>query len=145
MEEMSKSWEQKLAEQQQKEEEAEAAKREIEEAKLSGNPQILNLNEDGMLDRKIFVDLTKHTDAKVGRKRPGTDDQPEITLGGIGIQQEHASFKTSGNRTHLVPHSAEAAAHCYVNGHKLTSAQPVELKPNDRVIFGTGTVLLYRC
>lgn len=27
----------------------------------------------------------------------------------------------------------------------MTSATPVELKPNDRVIFGTGTVLLYRC
>lgn len=27
----------------------------------------------------------------------------------------------------------------------MTSTDPVELKPNDRVIFGTGTVLLYRC
>jgi len=104
----------------------------------------LNLNEDGMLDRKIFVDLTKHNAAKVGRKQQG-DDQPEITLGGIGIQSQHATFQTQGDRTHLVPNSAEAAAHCYVNGHKLTSVDPVELKPNDRVIFGTGTVMLYRC
>lgn len=44
-----------------------------------------------------------------------------------------------------MPASSEAAQHCYVNGTKLTSASPVELKPNDRVIFGTGTVLLYRC
>jgi len=44
-----------------------------------------------------------------------------------------------------VPASAASATHCYVNGVKLTSADPVELKPNDRVIFGTGTVLLYRC
>lgn len=68
MEEMAKSWEQKLAEQRQKEDEEEAKKREVEEAKASGNPQLLNLNEDGMLDRKIFVDLTKHQIAKVGRK-----------------------------------------------------------------------------
>ena len=111
---------------------------------MSGNPQILNLNEDGMLDRKIFVDLSKHLAAKVGRKKPG-DEQPEICLGGIGIQSDHAVFQTVGDRTSLVPHSAEAASHCYVNGQKLTSASPVELKPNDRVIFGTGTVLLYRC
>lgn len=70
MEEMEKSWEQKLAEQRHKEEEEEVKKREIEEAKQSGRPQILNLNEDGMLDRKIFVDLSKHTGAKVGRKKP---------------------------------------------------------------------------
>lgn len=44
-----------------------------------------------------------------------------------------------------MPASAASATHCYVNGVKLTSANPVELKPNDRVIFGTGTVLLYRC
>ena len=108
MEEMSKSWEQKLEEQQAKDAEEEAEKRAVEEAKLSGNPQLLNLNEDGMLDRKIFVDLTKHTDAKVGRKQP-SGDQPEVCLGGIGIQSQHASFTTSGNRTHLAPHSAEAA------------------------------------
>lgn len=52
---------------------------------MSGNPQILNLNEDGMLDRKIFVDLSKHVGAKVGRKKPEGQEQPEITLGGIGI------------------------------------------------------------
>ena len=38
MEEMAKSWEQKLAEQRQKEDEEEAKKREVEEAKASGNP-----------------------------------------------------------------------------------------------------------
>ena len=36
MEEMAKSWEQKLAEQRQKEDEEEAKKREVEEAKASG-------------------------------------------------------------------------------------------------------------
>jgi len=28
---------------------------------------------------------------------------------------------------------------------KLTSTTPVDLNPNDRICFGTGTVLLYRC
>lgn len=38
MEEMTKSWEQKLEEQMHKDVEAETAKQEIEEAKVSGNP-----------------------------------------------------------------------------------------------------------
>lgn len=88
---MEKSWEQKLEEQKSKDEAEQRAKQEIEEAKVSGNAQILNLNEDGMLDRKIFVDLSKHTAAKVGRKQPG-DEQPEICLGGIGIESQHATF-----------------------------------------------------
>ena len=52
---------------------------------------------------------------------------------------------TEGDRTKLVPTSLEAANNTYVNGRKLTSTDPVELKPNDRIIFGTGTCLLYRC
>lgn len=68
MDELSKSWEEKLEEQNHKNDAEEAEKRAIEAAKTSGNPQILNLNEDGMLDRKIFVDLSRHTSAKVGRK-----------------------------------------------------------------------------
>jgi len=39
----------------------------------------------------------------------------------------------------------EAAQNTYVNGRKLTSIEAIELKPNDRIVFGTGTVLLYRC
>lgn len=39
-----------------------------------------------MLDRKIFLDLQKHSDAKVGRKQNNQENDPEICLGGIGIQ-----------------------------------------------------------
>ena len=45
----------------------------------------MNLNEDGILDRKIFVDLSAHPVAKVGRKAANADENPEITLGGIGV------------------------------------------------------------
>ena len=86
MEEMSKSWEQKLAEQGAKNAEENKKKEEIEIAKKSGNPQILNLNEDGVLDRKIFLDLTAHPTCKVGRKTANPDENPEVMLGGIGIQ-----------------------------------------------------------
>ena len=97
-----------------------------------------------MLDRKIFLDLSKHNDAKVGRKQPNQDDNPQIVLGGIGVQNMHANFITDENKTQMKPMSDEAVKHCYINGVKMTSADAVTLKPNDRVIFGTGTVFLFR-
>ena len=48
------------------------------------------MNEDGMLDRKIFLDLTRNNNARVGRKAPPGEEHPEICLGGIGINAQHA-------------------------------------------------------
>lgn len=103
----------------------------------------MNLNEDGILNRKIFLDLSKNTNAMVGRKKGGV--RPLVELGGVGIQADHAIFKTSGNSTEVVPQSEEACKHIYINGDRLTSTSPVKLKPNDRVIFGTQSVFLYKC
>ena len=100
---MAKSWEQKLAEANAKEAADEEAKKAEEEARNSGRPQIMNLNEDGMLDRKVFIDLSKITDARVGRKQANLEDNPNIVLGGIGIQERHAQFITDGTCTKLIP------------------------------------------
>jgi len=81
---MNKSWEEKLHQANQKAEQEEIKKKKEMEARQSGRPQILNLNQDGMLDRKIFFDLSEHTSANVGRKGP--DGIPLVELGGIGIQ-----------------------------------------------------------
>lgn len=43
----------------------------------------MNLNEDGILNRKIFLDLSETTEAKVGRKKDGV--RPPVELGGVGI------------------------------------------------------------
>lgn len=102
----------------------------------------MNLNEDGILNRKIFVDLSKHTSADVGRK--AGDHRPICELGGVGIQVKHATFETSGNSTKLVPVCDAAVEHITLNGKKLTSMTPVELKPNDRIIFGNGSIFLYK-
>lgn len=103
----------------------------------------MNLNEDGILNRKIFVDLSKHTKADVGRK--AGDHRPVVELGGAGIQVAHATFETSGTKTMLVPTVEAAFEHITINGLKMTSSAPRELKPNDRIIFGGGSVFLYKC
>jgi len=73
---MQKSNVEKEAESRKAREEEDRIAAEEEEARNSGRPQLLNLNEDGMLDRKIFLDLSKHTDAKVGRKQPDQANNP---------------------------------------------------------------------
>lgn len=37
-----------------------------------------------------------------------------------------------------------ALDHITINGKKLTKVEPVQLQPNDRIIFGTGSVFLFR-
>lgn len=85
LEEMEKSWEQRLQEAKQKEDAEDKARQEELEARNSGRPQLVNLNEDGMLDRKIFIDLSKVTKCSVGRRRPAPEENPTLVLGGVGI------------------------------------------------------------
>ena len=67
IQDMSKSWEERLAEANAREEKEEELKRLEKEARESGKPQLVNLNEDPMLDRKIFLDLNQLKTAIVGR------------------------------------------------------------------------------
>ena len=136
IEEMSKSWEQKMAEANAEKEAEERKKKEEAEARASGRPQLLNLNQDGILDRKIFIDLSKETNASVGRKQRDQSQNPRLVLGGIGIQSEHATFETKGGETYLVPKNEEAFKQTCINGKFMTSMKPVKLMANDRVVFG---------
>jgi hypothetical protein len=66
-------------------------------------------------------------------------------LGGIGIQNNHAVFVRSKKGGFIVkPTSVAAVDQITVNGKKLISMEGVELKPNDRIIFGTGSVFVYK-
>jgi hypothetical protein len=95
-----------------------------------------------MLDRRIFIDLSKQTKCSVGRKNPNVN--PTLVLGGIGIQQDHVSFETDGKKTVIKCLCKEAHKHTYINGEKLKNDKPVTLKANDRIIFGVGSVFLFR-
>ena len=53
-------------------------------------------------------------------------------------------FITDDNKTQVKPLSAEAMEKIYINGIQMTSMDPVTLKPNDRVIFGTQSCFLFR-
>lgn len=103
------------------------------------------MHEDAVLDRKIFLDLSKHKNAKVGRKNPeDPNNQPEICLGGVGIQLNHCTFKTTDAGTFLVPLCEAAMGSITINGVKLTSMKEIKLTANDRIIFGNSTAFLFR-
>lgn len=144
LEEMEKSWEEKLAKANAEDAEQDAKKKAEDEARASGRPQLMNLHADGMLDRKIFFDLSKITTCSAGRRQADQAQNPNIVLGGVGVQDKHACFETTDKGTTIKALSKEACAHIYVNGVALKDVKPVTLKPNDRIIFGTASAFLFR-
>jgi hypothetical protein len=73
-----------------------------------------------MLDRKIFFDLSKVTSCDIGRKKHGeSETQPDIMLGGVGVQESHAVFETTDAGTLLKPLTEAALPHTFVNGKPL--------------------------
>jgi hypothetical protein len=68
MEEMNKSWEDKVAEQKARQEEEDRLRAEEEAAKLAGTPHLVNLNEDPQLDRKVTYDIKEGEALTAGRR-----------------------------------------------------------------------------
>ena len=72
---MGKSWEQKLAESREREEEEEKLKAEENKAKLAGTPHLVNLNEDPMLDRRVIYDIGKDEPLICGRRNKNSSNK----------------------------------------------------------------------
>ena len=88
---MEKSWEEKLAEAKAAEETMMKEKEAEEAARQAGTPHLVNLNEDPMLDRKVFYDISTEG-ITVGRRAKGSEHK--IQLSGTGIKPNHAKLIT---------------------------------------------------
>lgn len=86
LEELEKSWEEKMAKANGQRDEAHKDHEKEMEIRNSGRPQILNLDQDGMVDRHVLFDLNEHKSAKVGRKNKNFSECPLVILGGVSIQ-----------------------------------------------------------
>jgi hypothetical protein len=84
--EMETSWEQRLAEQQQKDELEKKAHLEQKKQTDKRAPHLTNLNEDIQLSGKMYYSLKKVT--HIGRH--DGEPAPQIVLRGVGIQRNHA-------------------------------------------------------
>ncbi len=132
MEEMQKSFSEKLEEAKSKE------KEQIGEKVDTSAPHLVVLNEDPQLSHKLRYSL-KQLPIYVGRKHG--NPPPQITLSGIGIKVNHAIFKDEDG-IRLYPNEVDAREYIFVNGKKIES-DGIKLKNKDRITFGTNTILLY--
>ncbi len=76
----------------------------------------------------------------MGRKNQ--EPANDVILGGIGIKDNHAVFETNKQGLVVVKPCSKHVESLFVNGEQVKG--PRVLMPNDRVIFGTNTVFLYR-
>ena len=114
MDEMQKTWKQKLAEAKSKEAEQASAQTDPYN-KVKMVPHLVNLNEDPQLARKIFYSLSENGDKLVVGRKNG-EPTPQLVLGGIGIQQNHAIIEKTSKGYFIKPTSPEALDHIVVNG-----------------------------
>lgn len=143
MEEMNKSWEQKVAEQKARQEEEDRLREEEEAAKLAGTPHLVNLNEDPQLDRKVTYDIKEGEPLTAGRRNK--QSKHKLQLGGTGIFPEHCSFVHQADGTVLLkPLDPKAMEHVKINGIALTNMDGVVLKPNDRICLGPSAIFLFK-
>jgi len=143
MAEMEKSWEQKIAEQKEREAIEEKAQKAEEESRRNGTPHLINLNEDPMLDRKVIYDIKPEDPLTCGRRNKATSHK--LQLGGTGITPDHCTFITEADGSvRFKPLDAKAMEHCKVNGVSLTSMDGIILKPNDRICLGPSAIFLFK-
>ncbi len=135
MQEMEKTWQQKLEEAKKMAEQQGPVVR-FDKTK----PYIYNLHEDLQLNRKIVHNIT---DSQVHVGRKDGDPKPQVVLGGIGIKKNHAVFTLdSKGDVYLSPFDPSCAELIFVNGNEIK--EPVRLRHNDRIIFGTNVVFLFQ-
>jgi len=138
LQQMSKSWEEKLADAQRIKSSTLAEESGGMSAKTASTdlPHIVNLHEDPMLSELVMY-VFKKGKTTIGRK---TQDghKPDITLSGLNIAKNHAMV-TNENSTVTI--SPGENARTFVNGDLVTS--PVALHHGDRVIVGNNFVFRF--
>jgi len=101
------------------------------------------LNEDPLLDRKVFYDIKSGEPLTCGRR--SKDSNHKLQLGGTGIQLDHCKFEDlGGGNVKLIPLSDKALANIRVNGVKLSNMDGIVLKPNDRICLGPSAIFLFK-
>jgi hypothetical protein len=122
---MEKSWEEKLAEAKAAEEEMMKAKNAEDAARQAGTPHLVNLNEDPMLDRKVFYDIDA-AGFTCGRRAKGAEHK--LQLSGTGIKPQHCKFAQTedGNAT-LTCLDEAAKSQIKINGKEITTMDPIVL------------------
>ena len=124
MEELQKTWEQKLFESKSHIQEQDKAKVE-EDTKRKTVPHFWNLNEDSQLTNMV-VHFVKRGSNCIGNKKASTP--PDILMNGLSIQKEHAIVNNDRDKA-ITLYPCDGAK-LLLNGEPLTGK--VTLHHNDR-------------
>lgn len=134
MEQMKKSWQQKLEESEKENlRKLEEDKKKSEDRKVI--PHFWNLNEDPALTAMV-VHFCPEGKSTIGTKN--AQPPPNIQINGLSIQKQHAIVTNKSSNVTLEP---LAGAKILVNGQKLTKG--VQLHHNDRVLFGPNHLYVF--
>ncbi|KFH05223.1 putative Chromosome-associated kinesin KLP1 [Toxoplasma gondii VAND] len=137
LEEMSKSWQQKLAEAQARD--AAARREELDE----NQPCLKNLNEDPFLSGKITLILSVGS-SSVGK--PNSEQKPTFQIGGLGVVVEHATLMCEEK---AVADGVDFEVKLRANGKTLINGEAVApeetrtLSHRDRILFGHANLFVY--
>ena len=143
MAEQEMSWEEKLAEARKRDEEQAAKAKEEAEARQSGLPHLVNLNEDPMLDRKVLYEIKQDEELTCGRRKKGSAHK--LQLGGTGVSDNHVKWVIEEDGSvRLVPLDEKALPQIKVNGKTVESMEGVIMKPNDRICIGPAAIFLFK-
>ena len=132
MAEMSKSWEQKLKEAQEKAE-AEGSSASNEAARREKEPHILNVNEDPVMSGAICYFLPDNEEINFGNRN--NPHEEEILLGGVSIRPDHCRIT---NKAGLLDFGVREECKVLLNGKDVTGQHGLQLKHNDRLVIGTN-------
>ncbi len=139
MTEMQKTWEERLQEATKKQAEAAKSVLAVGPAVDLTKPHVINVSEDPLLSGKIVYNF-EDGPVRVGKK--SGNPRPQILLGSITIQPNHAIFEKEGAQVFLSPCAPECAEALFINGKKI--AGKTALQHKDRIIFGTSSAFLFK-
>lgn len=66
-------------------------------------PHLININEDPLLNGKIFFNLLAIPILYIGSKN--SKPKPHVAISGAGIQKRHARIMNNDGRIYLLPHN----------------------------------------
>ena len=141
LEEMTKSWQQRLDEAQRRTEAQISIEEQIAQ---STAPCLKNLNEDPFLTGKLTFYLIEGNNI-VGR----VDSKPDIGLRGVGVTSKHATIisvktkDTDDEEEEYYECTIQAHGKTMLNGEVLKSGECRELHHKDRLLFGNHNLFAF--
>ena len=106
--------------------------------KAKNTPCLLNLSEDPQMDGRIIHFLEYKKDISFGRK--DANPQPDIILAGLNIAKLQCIIHCGKNAKAGFKISNPNGSKTYVNGIPVKKGANVDLKPHDRIIFGSSNI-----